>query len=158
MQRSLSEQLIERIHPVALLYHRLLLVVAPAGAGKTQALQDVAAVTGATMINLSLELSRALLELTERQRPLRVGRLLDQIANDAGASVLLLDNTELLFDPVLQQDPLRSLQQLSRRQTIVASWSGRVEGDYLVYARPDHPEYRRYPIAELQIVTPDSAD
>ncbi len=157
MQRSLIEQIAEGIPHVVTLYHRLLLVVAPAGSGKTRALHEIAAQHGAKVVNLSLELSQALLELTERQRPLRVGRILDQIAASAGASVLLLDNTELLFDPVLKQDPLRSLQQLSRRQTVVATWNGRVEGDYLIYARPDHPEYRRYPITELQILTTDPA-
>ena len=157
MQRSLSEQLIERIPQVAALYHRLLLVVAPAGSGKTTALQEVATQLGVKVINLNLELSQALLDLTERQRPLRVGRILDQIAGSAGDAVLLLDNTELLFAPSLKQDPLRSLQQLSRRQTVVASWNGRVEQAYLVHARPDHPEYRRYPATDLQIVTTDPA-
>lgn len=157
MQRSLSEQLIERIPQVAVLYHRLLLVVAPAGSGKTRALQEIATLLGVKVINLNLELSQALLDLTERQRPLRVGRILDQIAGSVGDTTLLLDNTELLFDPALKQDPLRSLQQLSRLQTVVASWNGRVEGAYLVYARPDHPEYRRYPVTDLQIVTTDPA-
>lgn len=157
MQNSLAEQIIERIPQVAILYHQLALVVAPAGSGKTKALRDVAAHTGASLINLSLELSRALLELTERQRPLRVSRILDQIADTTGDQVLLFDNTELLFDPNLKQDPLRSLQQLARRRTVVATWNGCLEGDYLVYARPDHPEYRRYPTNDLQIVVPGRA-
>lgn len=157
MQRSLNEQITDGILQVAALYHRLVLVAAPAGSGKTRALQDVAAQLGIKVVNVSLELSQALLELTERQRPLRVGRILDQMASSMGDAVLLLDNTELLFAPSLRQDPLRSFQQLSRRQTVVATWNGRVEGGYLVYASPDHPEYRRYSVSELHIVTTATA-
>jgi hypothetical protein len=158
MQRLLNEQITDGMLQVATLYHRLVLVVAPAGSGKTRALQDVATQLGAKVVNVSLELSQALLELTERQRPLRVGQILDRMVSSAGGAVLLLDNTELLFAPSLKQDPLRSLQQLSRRRTVVATWNGRVEeGSHLVYASPDHPEYRRYAISELHIVTTDPA-
>lgn len=149
MQRSLNEQITDGILQVAANYHRLVLVAAPAGSGKTRALQDVATQLGVKVVNVSLALSQALLELTERQRPLRVGRILNQMASSLGDAVLLLDNTELLFAPSLRQDPLRSLQQLSRRQTVVATWNGRVDGGYLVYASPDHPEYRRYSVSEL---------
>jgi len=154
MQNSLVERLIERIPQVATLYYRLVLLVAPAGSGKTRALREVAAHTDALLINLSLELSNALLAFTERQRPLRVSRILNQIADTAGDRVLLFDNTELLFDPSLKLDPLRALQQLARRRTVVAAWNGCLEGDYLVYARPDHPEYHRYTTDDLQIVVP----
>lgn len=157
MQNSLAEQIIERIPQIATLYYRLALVVAPAGSGKTAALQEVATQTGTQVINLSLELSKALLDLTERQRPLRVSRILDQIADTLGDQTLFFDHTELLFDPSLKLDPLRSLQQLARRRTVVAAWNGSLDGNYLVYARPDHPEYRRYPTADLVMVVPRSA-
>ncbi len=43
-------------------YHRLLLVAAPAGAGKTAALREVRNRTGAALVNVNLELSRRMLE------------------------------------------------------------------------------------------------
>jgi hypothetical protein len=60
------------------------------------------------------------------------------------ADVVILDNIEILFDPALQQDPLRCLQGVSRNRTIVASWNGSARDRMLSYAEPGHREYRRY--------------
>ena len=65
------------------------------------------------------------------------------------ADVILLDNIEVLFDVSLKQDPLRLLQGLSRNKTVVAAWSGSIDGEHMVYATPDHPEYRRYPVTRF---------
>ena len=50
------------------LYHRLVMVIAPAGVGKTTALRHVHEFTNAPLLNINLELSRRMLDLTERQR------------------------------------------------------------------------------------------
>jgi hypothetical protein len=50
-----------------------------------------------------------MLDLTERQRELRLPRLLMEIVNDAAGDVVLLDNIEILLDVSLKQDPLRLL-------------------------------------------------
>ena len=65
--------------------------------------------------------------------------------NEIKENTILLDNIEILFDVALKQDPLRLLQGLSRNKTIVVSWNGSIENDFLTYAVPGHPEYRRYP-------------
>ena len=82
-------------------------------------------------------------------------RALDEILG-RDPPLVLLDNTEILFDPALQQDPLRLLQHASRNRTIVASWNGTVDDRYLSYADPGHSEYRRYPTAGLVIVVPSA--
>ena len=146
MTRPLSEDVMEKIGEAGTLYYRLVLVVGAAGAGKTGALREVAAHLGAPLVNVNLDLSRWMLDLVERQRPLQVRRLLDEVAAGPGSDVVLLDNLELLFDAALRQDPLRLLQGLSRRRTVAAAWSGFVEGNHVRYAVPGHPEYRRYPL------------
>ena len=148
------EALLAHIKGAGDLYHRLILVVAPRGAGKTATLRAVAANTGVPVVNLNLELSRGLLDLTERRRALEVPGALDEILGRD--TPVLLDNTEILFDPALRQDPLRLLQHASRNQTIVASWNGTVDDRYLSYADPGHPEYRRYPTGGLVIVVPSA--
>lgn len=157
MAESLSEQILSRIDQVAQNYHRLLLVVAPSGGGKTAALQAVGARTGAPLVNLNLELSRRLLDLSERQRALSLPTLLGSILNELQGEVLLLDNIELLFDPALRQDPLRLLQTLSRNRTLVVSWNGTIQDGHLIYAEPGHPEYQRRPAKELVIVPEEKA-
>jgi ABC-type hemin transport system ATPase subunit len=152
MAESLADRVIRSIDQATELYHRLIIVVGPAGAGKTTVLRDVHQRMAAPLINANLELSRRMLDLTERQRSLQLPRLLSEIVNAAQAEVILLDNIEVLFDISLKQDPLRLLQTLSRNKTVVASWSGSVSGEYIFYATPDHPEYRRYPLRDLLIV------
>ncbi len=176
MAEPLADRVIERIGQAAELYHRLVMLVAPAGAGKTAALQEVHKRTAAPLVNVNLELSRRMLDLTERQRALQLPRLLAEILGASAADVVLLDNVELLFDVSLKQDPLRLLQGISRNKTVVVAWSGEIRteerglrtesnGDdsalstwssslYLVYATPDHPEYKRYPLRDFLVVNP----
>ncbi len=154
-QDSPVETILAHVEAAGDLYHRLILVAAPSGAGKTATLRAVAARTSVPVLNLNLELSRRLLELTVRRRVLELTRALDEILG-RDSPLVLLDNTEILFDPVLQQDPLRLLQHVSRNRTIVASWNGTVDHRYLSYADPGHSEYRRYPTAGLVIVVPSA--
>jgi hypothetical protein len=67
---------------------------------------------------------------------------------------------------------------LSRNKTIVAAWNGEIRTEsrglrtesssdidlalstqsstrYLTYAVPDHPEYRRYPIRDFLVASPE---
>ena len=156
MAEPLADRVIRRIGQAAELYHRLVMLVAPAGAGKTAALQDVHERTAAPLVNVNLELSRRMLDLTERQRALQLPRLLAEIVGASAANVVLLDNVEVLFDVSLKQDPLRLLQGLSRNKTVVAAWSGTIDGEHMVYATPDHPEYKRYPLRDLLVVNPEA--
>ena len=149
----ISEQVIDKIKQARELYHRLVLIVGPSGSGKTPLLQEVSKQTRFRYINLNLELSRALLELTERQRILRLPLLIDEIIGKTGEQVVLIDNIEILFEVSLKQDPLRLLQQISRNRTVVATWNGTIAGGYLTYAAPNHPEYRRYPAHYLLAVS-----
>ena len=79
-------------------------------------------------------------------------KLLEEAVAGLPGNLTILDNTEVLFNPVLKQDPLRLLQGLSRDRTIVASWLGDVDGGQLTYAAPEHPEFRRYPSTDLLLV------
>lgn len=158
MAEPLADMIIRGIRQAAELYHRLVILVAPAGAGKTAALQDAHTRMTAPLVNVNLELSRHMLDLTERQRALQLPRLLSEIVGAFSTDVVLLDNVEILFDVSLKQDPLRLLQGLSRNKTVVAAWSGTINGAYMFYATPDHPEYRRYPLQDLLVVSPEAIE
>ncbi len=157
MPESVPDQILRAIETVADQYHRLVLVVGGPATGKTGALQAVATRTGATRINLSLELSRHLMDLSARQRAIRFPALFSEILAAIPNDTLLLDNIEILFDPALQQDPLHHFQAVSRNRTVVVAWPGAIRRDdreqaSLIYAMPGHPEYRRYPAADLVLV------
>jgi hypothetical protein len=179
MVTPLADRIVKKIGQTVGLYYRLIFLAAPAGAGKTAALQDVHEYTGAPLLNVNLELSRRMLELTERQRVLQLPRLLTEMVtnpedrrferprlareeepgrpstNASWVDVVLLDNIEVLFDVALKQDPLRMLQGLSRNKTVVAAWNGSVDHENMIYATPDHPEYKRYPFRDFLVVNSD---
>ena len=157
MSKPLADRVIRSMGEVAGLYHRLVLLVAPGGTGKTAILQDVRQCTGASLINVNLELSRRMLELTERQRALQLPGLLAEIANTTKADLILLDNIEVLFDVLLKQDPMRLLQGISRNKTVVAAWNGSIDGGHIIYAAPGHLEYKRYPVQDLMVINPKVA-
>ncbi len=157
MAEPLADRVIKSIGQAADSYHRLVMLVAPAGAGKTAALQDVHERTAAPLVNVNFELARRMLDLTERQRALQLPRLLAEIVGASATDVVLLDNLEVLFDVSLKQDPLRLLQGLSRNKTVVAAWSGSIDGEHMVYATPDHPEYKRYLVRDFLVVSPEAA-
>ena len=154
MAEMFVNNVMNKIQQAAELYHRLVIFAAPAGSGKTAVLLDVHKRTAAPYVNVNLELSRRMLDLTERQRALQMPCLLLEIVGEA--PLVLLDNMEILFDVSLKLDPLRLLQGLSRNRTMVVAWSGSINGENLVYAAPDHPEYRRYPVQNLLLVSPEA--
>jgi hypothetical protein len=139
-----TDDLKKQIEAARSRYYRLLLLVGPFHSGKTQILHQLAQAAGYPYINLNLVLSQKLLEYPNRVRALRLPRIVEAIISDTEKDTALLDNTEILFHPALQQDPLRLLQHISRTRTIVAAWSGKFEGGTLIYAEPDHPEYTKY--------------
>jgi hypothetical protein len=151
-EQNLVEQLRGQLQGVSVLYNRLLLIVGAAGSRKTPALRQFAELESCPMIDIGMELSPLLLDLTERQRILQVPKFLDEIVSKVGGHLTVLDNTEVLFAAALQQDPLRLLQGLSRNRTVVASWFGTVDGQDLTHAVPNHPEFRKYPIRDFLII------
>jgi hypothetical protein len=152
MPELIENKVIKLIKAAEELYHRLVFIVGRCGTGKTFVIQNLAKLHDAEPININLCLSKELLELTEKQRQLKLSEILAQSVNGNGDKVFL-DNIEILFDIGLKQDPLRLLQGLSRNLTVVASWNGTFEKGKLTYAEPGHHEYRRYDLTDALIVS-----
>ena len=154
MEPTVADRVIEKTEQALMMYHRLVLVVGASGVGKTNVLKEVSSRVAAPLVNVNLELSRRMLDLTERQRLLELPRILSEIV-DAVASnhvIVLLDNSEILFDASLKRDPLGLLQQLSLYYTFVSACNGRIDDGYFVYAIPGHSEFRRYPLKDFLFV------
>jgi DNA polymerase III delta prime subunit len=134
------------------LYHRLVLIVGKCGTGKTEVIQNLAKIHKTEPVNINLILSKELLELTEKQRQLKLSETLAQAVKGLEERVFL-DNIEILFDVDLKQDPLRLLQGLSRNLTVVSTWNGTYNKGRLTYAEPGHREYRSYTLSDTLVVT-----
>jgi len=145
---SVFDMITKSIEHVSILYFRLIILVGSAEKDKAKLLNQIHQATGAPIFNINLELSRRMLDLTERQRVLKLNRLLADLVDSANADVVLLDNIEILFDINLKQDPLKLLQALARGKTIIVAWNGRIDEKYLYYATYEHPEYKKYPLQD----------
>ena len=172
MAESIQDQIKHSIQAAEGLYHRLVLLVGETGSGKTGVLREVAEELGSSVVNVNLALSGELLELTAKQRSLRLPGILEEVIRGEGrgaskenqilapnpsslAPVVVLDNIEILFEKDLQQDPLRLLQSISRNRAVVASWNGIMKSGRLLYAETGHPEYRSYDSVDALIVGMD---
>lgn len=154
MTNQLVERVLQSLGEAAKNYHRLVVLVAPSGAGKTSVFQEVGRRAGVPVVNLNLAPSKAMLELTERQRILQLPQLVKDVIEAQPGSLCLLDNIEMLFAPTLQHDPLKLLLALSRNKTVAVAWNGAISEDYLVYAEPGHSEYQRYLVKDFLVVAP----
>lgn len=154
MAEAIQDKIKRSLQEAEGLYHRLVLLVGDAGSGKTSVLRDVAKDFCTEVINVNLALSAELLELTSKQRALRLPGILEQVIDNVPSPVVL-DNLEILFDKDLKQDPLRLLQGISRNRSVVASWNGKATEGKLNYAEAGHPEYRSYDLVDLTVVGMD---
>jgi hypothetical protein len=147
-----AAKLEQAIEQAAGQYFRLVVLAGLPGSGKTLALQSVAQKLGCPLVNVNLELSKKMLELTRTQRSRQVERLLKEVIAAVTGDVVLLDNLEVLFDPALEVQPLRLLQVSSRNRTIVASWNGSFQNGTLSYAEPGHPEFVQLKQTEAVVI------
>ncbi len=156
MNEGIIDEVLSKMKDVTVMYHRLVFLVGTPCTGKTRALEEIEMRTGAPRINLGLELSERLLELSKEERPLNAQYLFEDIVsehcNQKGTQTVLLDNIEVLFDPSLSINVLPLLQKVSKNTTLVVAWPGYVKDGYLGYAEPGHSEYNLWPAHSLVIV------
>jgi len=161
VENNMSAQLmrlVEAVNQAASQYFRLVIVAGVPGSGKTAMAQSLATARGYPVINVNLELSKRLLDLTRVQRSRQVERLLKDVIASVEGDVVILDNIELLFDTALELEPLRLLQGASRNRTIVATWNGSFNNNTLVYAEPGHPEFVQFKQIEAIVVVASTSD
>ena len=132
----------------------LYLIVGQHGTGKTDTLKKIAEQLNESVVNLNLELSKALLEIPMMDRPYRAMKFFDRLP-EMGNNFLLLDNIELLFEPELKLRALSALRNIARKKSVIATWPGEVTGNKLLHATRGHPEYfEGYLEKEIVLMSP----
>jgi GTP1/Obg family GTP-binding protein len=87
---SLLSELHEKIRSADLLYHRTVSVVGPPRSGKTRILQALSKAAGVSVLNVSLELGRLLLDLPQKRRVLDAPGLLGHIVESCQTGPAIL--------------------------------------------------------------------
>ena len=201
---TIVDHVLEKLVFVNRQFYRLLLIVGPSERSRENIVNQVSEKINAPVVNISLDVSRQLMELPEKQRPLKLTKILDSIrgwhpqpihgqpdavlsgtssqrgrrphpihgkpdAALSGASSQKLDektrlqmilgkdtfifkNIELLFHAALKTDPMRLFKNISRNKTLIVAWNGVIKDNYLIYAAPGHPDYKKYPTNDLNFI------
>jgi len=141
------------ISKAELSYYKLIIIVGKSGSGKTSLLRRISEELHFPLINLGLELSRRLLSLTNKQRKLMAAGIIEEILDEQNVPILVIDNTEVIFDPNLKLNPSGLLKNISRNRLLIWSWNGEQDGDQLIYSYAGHPEYNWIPSNEFITIT-----
>ena len=153
MMQIHSAQLIEMLRAGGFPSNNLLVVVGPAGSGKTHLVQELTATLNWPRVNLGKDASERLLSMTVRQRKLRAEEMIANVLDAAHQQKVCLDNTEILFDTTLALNPVLLLQNFSRNRRGIATWNGAFENGSLVYAYPEHPEYFKQLVSGFPVIS-----
>ena len=79
----------------------------------------------------------------------QVNGLIDMALQAYVPGPVLVTDTDVLFEPSLQLDPLLLLQRASRLLPLVVAWAGTFERGRLSYAVPEHAHYRLWRTTDL---------
>ena len=149
-QRQLVEMNLENIKQAVSRvkrYHEQLVVLC--GDACSQQLVEFSSVENLPMVNVGLELAALLLEVPSVSRPKVAANIFEDLILQKKSETVLLVHLEILFDRSLSIDPLKLLKKCSKNITLVVVWPGVRSGSSLIYAMPNHPEYRFYKESDL---------
>ena len=139
----------EKIAEVASRRHKLIIICSNGNQAK---IQDLISRIEAPQINLSLHLSKELLEVPIGRRPLVVSGKVQDLVNTYQEEFICLYNIELLFHPDLKINPLQLLENISRYKGLVVAWNGQYKDGILTYSILGHHEYQAYDEVHAELI------
>ncbi len=131
---------------------RLVLIAGKPGSGKSRIMRELGLNRGWRYVDCRDLVTDELLELVPKVRPQEAPRIMDRLLEAERADVILLDNVQVFFTPMLHLDPLALLRQLGRKHSIVAAWPGEYADGRLTYMESGLPEPKSFTVSGLRVV------
>ena len=144
------EEILEKLSVINKGYYRLLLVVGQTGIGKTELLGRLHKLYECHFLNLNLELASEILKGGLKKQDLDVIRTIKRLIEPTTKDCIIIDNTEILFQKLLNCNPINVFKHLSREKTLIVSLNGILDRGYLIHGNPKHSEFLRYNLRELE--------
>jgi len=148
---EITEVLLRACGSINLNYYKLIIIVKTVDSIMDDFVSDLIHTVPYPILNLNLELSSRLIELSMKQRALKVSAIIGELVKNNENGVVL-DKTEIMFDMSLKLDPLALLKRLSRDKLIIVLWNGYLSNGKLCYAEPNHVEFKTYTIEDLIVI------
>ncbi len=130
-------------------YYPCCLLVSRDVAVLAQAVVEVKRLYPWQVISMDDVVCEQLLPLTVTERAGQANRLINIAIQTYMPGPLLVIDTDVLFEPSLQLDPLLLFQRASRQLPLVVTWAGSFEPGRLSYAVPEHAQNRLWRSPDL---------
>lgn len=91
-------------------------------------------------VNVNRVLSESLISIPKQKYPMYIDELLEKVLKSK-EDIYILQHNDILFDPVLQTNLVRLLENLSKTYKLIVEWPGKYVDGRLIYAEYGHPEY-----------------
>lgn len=105
-----------------------------------------------SILNINRILSEQLLDIPSKLQAIKTQQIITEVIRNNPQEVIVVDNFELLFSPMLKVKPIELFRELSRYKTIIVIWRYTYENKRLVYAIPEHTEYQEIQINKNGII------
>ena len=113
---------------------KLLIIIGSPGSGKSQLIRELTYQDGWKICEARELFDDEFLEIPRADRP------------DKAITLVMIDNVEFMFAPILNLDPVAMLKKLSRECPIIVSWRGSLEGNTLYFEHNGDPKYAKFVI------------
>ena len=115
---------------------KLLIIIGSPGSGKSQLIRELTYQDGWKICEARELFDDEFLEIPRADRPDKAITLVSAAIHRLNARVVMIDNVEFMFAPILNLDPVAMLKKLSRECPIIVSWRGSLEGNCLLDTSP----------------------
>lgn len=105
-----------------------------------------------SILNINRIISELLLDIPSKLQAIKTQQTITEVIRNNPQKVIVIDNVEILFSPILKVKPIELFRELSRYKTIIVIWRYSYENNRLVYAVPEHTEYQEVQINKNEII------
>lgn len=125
---------------------KLLIITGGPGSGKSKLIRELTFQDGWKLCEAKDLFDDEFLEVPRADRPEKAISLISAAIHRLNARVVMIDNVEFLFAPILNLDPIEMLKQLSRECPIIVSWRGHLDGNTLYFEHYGDAKYAKFTI------------
>lgn len=125
---------------------KLLFIVGAPGAGKSRLIRGLALEDGWKYIEAKDLLDEEFVEYARDMRPGLAPSAVCSALKNCGAKVVLVDNVEVLFAPILNLKPFELLKDISKQFPLIVGWRGTFDGERIYLEHNGNKHYASYDV------------
>lgn len=105
-----------------------------------------------SILNINRLISEQLLDIPSKLQAIKTQQIITEVIRNNPQKVIVIDNFEILFSPIVKVKPIELFRELSRYKTIIVIWRYSYENNRLIYAVPEHAEYQETQINKNEMI------